>query len=267
MRNTRNYLVVHSVVDGPYIADPVADFTYEADVDDPLKIVFTNTSTNAVSYCWDFRDKSSSTDENPTHTYARSGTYNVKLTVQNIAGVSDTVTQTITVIANPVAGFTYRANAGNSLIIGFTNTSTDAVSYSWDFGDGSPAESARRPMHTYAEPGTYTVTLTAQNTVGAAATVTQNITVSPTPPAPVTYTVTLPKASSYTAAFVAGSSSPAVAGSTVNFTVAAEEGYVITSVFEVTDGIYTLTAVNGVYTINEIAADTTISVQAAPIGG
>lgn len=81
-----------------------------------------------------------------------------------------------------------------------------------------------------------------------------------TPPAPVTYTVTLPTSADYTAAFVAGSSSPAVAGSVVNFTVVATEGYKITSV---TDGTNDLTAVNGVYTINAIAADTTIVVVAA----
>ena len=59
------------------------------------------------------------------------------LTVQNIAGGSDTVTQNITVLANPVADFTYTVNAENPLAIEFTNTSTDAVSYSWNFGDGT----------------------------------------------------------------------------------------------------------------------------------
>ena len=85
-----------------------------------------------------------------------------------------------------------------------------------------------------------------------------------TPPAPVTHTVTLPTGTGYTAAFVAGSSSPAAAGSTVNFTVVATAGYEITSV---TDGTNTLNAVNGVYTINNIAADTTIAVTATLIGG
>ena len=86
----------------------------------------------------------------------------------------------------------------------------------------------------------------------------------PTPPAPVTYTVTLPTGTGYTAAFVAGSSSPAAAGSVVNFTVTPEVTHTITSV---SDGTNTLTAVNGVYTINAIAADTTISVTTQLIGG
>ena len=85
-----------------------------------------------------------------------------------------------------------------------------------------------------------------------------------TPPAPVTHTVTLPAGTGYTAAFVAGSSSPAVAGSTVNFTVVAAEGYGIT---KVDDGTNELIAVNSVYTINAIAADTTIVVTVDLIGG
>ena len=99
LSNTRNYLVVHSVVDGPHIANPVADFTYIADAADPLTIEFTNTSTAAVSYSWDFGDNSpADLTANPIHTYAAAGTYTVALTVENIAGVFDTETKSITVL-------------------------------------------------------------------------------------------------------------------------------------------------------------------------
>ena len=97
--NARNYLVVHSVVDGPYIADPVAGFTYRAATNNPLLIIFTNTSTDAVSYSWNFGDNSAfDFTANPTHTYAAAGTYTVVLTVQNIAGVPDTEIKSITVL-------------------------------------------------------------------------------------------------------------------------------------------------------------------------
>jgi PKD repeat protein len=49
----------------------------------------------------------------------------------------------------------------------FTNQSTNAISYSWNFGDGSPADNSANPYHTYSANGTYTVTLTATGPCGA----------------------------------------------------------------------------------------------------
>src|SRR5690606_11586504 len=45
----------------------------------------------------------------------------------------------------------------------FENTSTMAVNYVWDFGDGSSTSSQFSPTHTYTDAGTYTVTLYAYN--------------------------------------------------------------------------------------------------------
>ncbi|MDD4489480.1 MAG: PKD domain-containing protein [Paludibacter sp.] len=59
----------------------------------------------------------------------------------------------------PTASFTYEAE---DLTVTFTNTSKDATSYVWDFGDETTSTEAN-PVHTYAEAGDYTVTLTAKN--------------------------------------------------------------------------------------------------------
>lgn len=59
----------------------------------------------------------------------------------------------------PTASFTYEAE---DLTVTFTNTSKDATSYIWDFGDETTSTEAN-PVHTYAEAGNYTVTLTSKN--------------------------------------------------------------------------------------------------------
>ena len=80
------------------ITKPTANFTYSPDAVDPLKIEFTNTSTNAVSYRWDFGDKSSADlTANPTHTYAAAGSYAVKLTAIDVTKAEDSTSKKVTV--------------------------------------------------------------------------------------------------------------------------------------------------------------------------
>jgi hypothetical protein len=79
----------------------------------------------------------------------------------------------------PVAGFSFLpANPGVNASVSFTNTSTLATSYIWDFGDGTIDSVNANPSHIYTSPGTYTVTLTAHSNSGCADNViTQQITV------------------------------------------------------------------------------------------
>ncbi len=55
--------------------------------------IFINTSSNAVSYLWDFGDSKTSTLENPSHVYSNYGIYSIKLTIQGCNGGSDTLTR------------------------------------------------------------------------------------------------------------------------------------------------------------------------------
>ncbi|TND08436.1 MAG: PKD domain-containing protein [Bacteroidetes bacterium] len=71
---------------------------------------------------------------------------------------------TVTVNMPPIAGFS-QSVAG--YVATFTNTSTNATSYSWDFGDGSPLDTQTSPSHTYGASGNYTVTLIATNSCGS----------------------------------------------------------------------------------------------------
>ena len=77
---------------------PTADFT--ADITEgvaPLTVNFSDGSTpgsvSIVEWSWDFGDDSTSTDQNPTHTYASAGFYTVSLSVTDEYGLSDTFIQ------------------------------------------------------------------------------------------------------------------------------------------------------------------------------
>ncbi|MGH8470457.1 MAG: PKD domain-containing protein, partial [Gammaproteobacteria bacterium] len=148
----------------------------------PLTVTFTDTSTgNITTWSWNFGDGTTSSSKNATKIYTKPGSYSVGLTVTGPAG-SNTATRTISVAAAaPVANFTATPLSGTApLAVGFTNSSTGAVSgYSWSFGDGGTS-SASSPAYTYTTAGTYSVSLTVTGP-GGTNTKTQNgyITVSP----------------------------------------------------------------------------------------
>lgn len=147
-------------------APPTASYTYSAN---GLSVAFTNTSTNATSYSWDFGDgTAASTAVSPTHVYATEGNHTVVLTATNANG-SNTSSNSINVVAGtpPTAAFTYLVT---NKTVRFTNHSVNATSYSWNFGDGSAVSTATSPTYTFASAGNYTVELTATNTNGSVST-------------------------------------------------------------------------------------------------
>lgn len=70
----------------------------------PATIKFTNTSTNATTYKWDFGDGSNATDKEPSHDYAKAGTYTVKLTTEggSCPGAKDEEVKTSYIIVHGV---------------------------------------------------------------------------------------------------------------------------------------------------------------------
>ena len=90
-------------------------------------------------------------------------------------GCDSTIVLTLNVGLPPVAGFNAAVSGASA---GFTNTTANALFYSWDFGDGSGSTEAN-PVHPYAANGTYTVTLTAGNNCGTS-TAQQTIRISTT---------------------------------------------------------------------------------------
>ena len=130
---------------------------------------FSANAQNASSYFWDFGDGTTDTIANGTHTYALGSTYTITLTVSNECGDSLTLSQTVQVCAPAKADWTYTvlSPVNSGLRIQFDGSaSSNATSYSWDFGDGNTG-SGVNPIHIYATPGLfYTVTLTVTNACG-----------------------------------------------------------------------------------------------------
>ena len=75
---------------------------------------------------------------------------------------------------DPVANFTARTDYTVTGRISFTNVSTNAVSYSWSFGDGGSSTEAN-PVYTFSKNGNYKVTLTATNKSGVSKSVSSTI--------------------------------------------------------------------------------------------
>lgn len=144
------------------LPEPVADFSVNPDCAGQ-PIVFTNNSTpTGLNYAWDFGNGNSSTDPNPVETYSQGGSYTITLVAMD-GGCTDTAVQMLQVPDKPVAGFTaLPLQATQDEAVVFTNTSTGATAYLWDFGDDVTAID-QNPSHIYSDTGRYTVTLTATN--------------------------------------------------------------------------------------------------------
>lgn len=134
---------------------------------------------------WDFGDGATSRVQNPTHTFATGGDYDVTLYVVSAHG-SSTVTSTISVITvPPSAAFTVSDTTPFILTpVQFTDASVAGsapiTQYLWEFGDGT-SSTLQNPVHTYNSAGTFSVRLTVLSTHGSD-TATQSVTVSFQPP-------------------------------------------------------------------------------------
>ncbi|MCB0594277.1 MAG: PKD domain-containing protein, partial [Phaeodactylibacter sp.] len=132
----------------------------------PLTVDFSDLSTGQVNnISWQFPggSPSSSSSSFPTVTYNAAGTYDVILTVSNSSGANTIVLEDY-IVASPAAApqFSYSVNG---LTVSFNNTSANAQTYQWAFGDGD-FNNVLSPVHTYATDGLYLVSLTASNACG-----------------------------------------------------------------------------------------------------
>jgi gliding motility-associated-like protein len=141
-------------------------------------------STIALS-TWDFGDGAVGNTTPVTHSFPTSGSFPVKLITKTAQGCLDTLVQTIPVDAGPVAAFTISDNTADiNQPIGFTDGSTAATGWDWNFGDGTAASTSESPTHTFTVGGIYNVCLIATDANSCADTICWPETVSALPQGP-----------------------------------------------------------------------------------
>lgn len=145
----------------------------------PFTVGFSDNSFGAVSWNWNFGDGNSSTQQNPTHTYTTPGTYTVSLTTMtNGVGCGQNIpVYRVFHIKGGNAHFSFQTEQCPPYIAYFQDSSINAVSWLWNFGDGATS-TLQHPTHTYANPGSYTVSLTITTADGCTYTTTHNYAVN-----------------------------------------------------------------------------------------
>lgn len=171
--------------------DPVPQFASADTVTCPASnVVFTNTSTGtSLIHAWDFGDGGTSTATAPTHAYAATGLYTVKLRITDAAGCADSLIRTSYIrVDKPVASFLVSDSVSSCtpLQVSFTNTSTFYSSVFWDFGTGGTSTNIN-PGHFFSNPGTYTVKLIITSPGGCKDSTTHSITIYNTSASAINY--------------------------------------------------------------------------------
>jgi PKD repeat protein len=151
----------------------------------------TDENATTLTYSWSFGNGNGSGPV-ATRTYTSANTYTVTLTARDEWGVTATATGTVVITEPPgnrppSAVLNPPACAGlscNFSAVGSKDPDTgDAITYSWNWGDGTPLSTSASGSHTFPAADTYTVTLTVTDGWGKATTVTRQVTVT-APPTP-----------------------------------------------------------------------------------
>ena len=172
--NITKPITVHPFLKGAFTIEQLSSCT-------PFDVRITPSSVGATKYTWDYGDGRTEVKttgapfvisyDNPDPSATKN--YTIKLVAQNAAGAcqSTAVPATITVLPKVVAQGAFTVIDKCNGVVTFTNTSTGANSYSWDFGDGQSSNEATPTItHTYINRTSavkkFTATLTAINERG-----------------------------------------------------------------------------------------------------
>lgn len=142
---------------------PVFSASQTASCSAPFTTTFTDATPGAIQWLWDFGDGTTSTLQNPSHTYTSLNQFTVTLTVTNSIGCKGTTTKTNYIqIAKPVISVTGLPDGGCAPFtfkpVPSVTTSGTVSSWLWDFGDGTTS-TIQNPTKLFATTGNYTIKL------------------------------------------------------------------------------------------------------------
>lgn len=178
-----------------HVYPPIAVFKVDTVCSPLFAKSFTDKSIGADTWAWTFGDGSTSTQQNPTHIYADTGTYTVGLTVTNIASGCSHFTELPVQVIHELANFT----ASDTIICKGTLVTFNPVginsskisTYRWIFGDGTAATITRGSMqHIYNLSGRYDITLIITDILGCSDTLLRPLYLRVDGPTPVFNTLT-----------------------------------------------------------------------------
>lgn len=142
-----NVVTVH-----PNVTAAIALSSYQAQCGLPATLGMTGVGNSAgLSYSWDLGDNNLAVGQNISHNYTSAGCFSPTLTVSNTwCSATATIPSCISISDAPTAAFTISdsIHCAVPFSVQFTNTSSNATNYTWDFGDSTYA-GIPSPGHTY----------------------------------------------------------------------------------------------------------------------
>ncbi len=139
----------------------------------PNTFTATATGTAPITYIFNYGDGNQDTTTNNVvnHTYSTASSYNYTVTIIDANGCSATCSGTVQVNLppDPIASFTSQNNIWSGCApfsINFVNTSQNADTWVWNFGDGNTNTTDYNAPHTYSTPGVYSMYLAIANNFG-----------------------------------------------------------------------------------------------------
>jgi len=157
-----------------YVTHPSPDFAVDDSSTCPGNTLsFTNLSEGAgLTYSWSFGEGGSSTQVDPTHSFASPGYYSITLTATDFHNCVDSITKIDFIEVDSFAADFSGDNLFSicpPLPVSFTDASVPAaniVGWQWNFGDGGQIVTQQNPDHIYLDPDSFDVSLIVEHEDG-----------------------------------------------------------------------------------------------------